>query len=128
MKNDELPSGCANGVTFLLERQSVTTIGIYVHAEAQRLHATLASVRVHPPGVAVLVLPDGPDELENPRPGLPAPEVTSAHAELSAIDEDAAEHDSACPMRRGGRAPMSPETRRKPQLGEIPDRGCRRPR
>ena len=30
------------------------------------------------------------------------------HAELSAIDEDAAEHDSACPVRPGGRARWAP--------------------
>ena len=30
------------------------------------------------------------------------------HAELSAIDEDAAKHDSACPVRPGGRARWAP--------------------
>jgi O-antigen biosynthesis protein len=38
-------------------------IGIHVHAEAERLHATLSSVRANTAGaVELLVLPDGPDE------------------------------------------------------------------
>lgn len=41
--------------------RTATTIGIWVHAEPRRLHATLASVRAHAPGVAVVLLPDGPE-------------------------------------------------------------------
>src|SRR5580704_8237177 len=38
-------------------------IGVTVHAEPQTLHATLAALEAHtPPGVALLLLPDGPDE------------------------------------------------------------------
>ena len=37
-------------------------IGIHVHAEPDRLRATLDSVRLHSPGVPLLLLPDGPDE------------------------------------------------------------------
>lgn len=37
-------------------------IGVNVHAEPERLHATLASLRANtPPGVELLLLPDGPD-------------------------------------------------------------------
>jgi O-antigen biosynthesis protein len=42
--------------------RTATMIGIWVHAEPQRLHATLASVRAHAPEVAVVLLADGPDE------------------------------------------------------------------
>jgi glycosyltransferase involved in cell wall biosynthesis len=38
-------------------------IGVSVHAEPQRLRATLAALQAHTPsGVALLLLPDGPDE------------------------------------------------------------------
>ena len=37
-------------------------IGIHVHAEPERLRATLAALQAHtPPGVELLLLPDGPD-------------------------------------------------------------------
>jgi glycosyltransferase involved in cell wall biosynthesis len=38
-------------------------IGVAVHAEPERLRATLAALEAHtPPGVSLLLLPDGPDE------------------------------------------------------------------
>ncbi|HEY1411744.1 MAG TPA: glycosyltransferase, partial [Rhodopila sp.] len=37
-------------------------IGVHVHAEPVRFHATIAALNVHtPPGFTLLVLPDGPD-------------------------------------------------------------------
>src|SRR5687767_5294161 len=38
-------------------------VGIHVHAEAERLRATLASVRTNTaPPIEILLLPDGPDQ------------------------------------------------------------------
>jgi O-antigen biosynthesis protein len=62
-------------------KRTTTTIGIWVHAEPQRLHATLASARVHAPEVDVVLLPDGPDEpteaalasIDLPQLGTPKP-------------------------------------------------------
>jgi glycosyltransferase involved in cell wall biosynthesis/GT2 family glycosyltransferase len=44
------------------EASGRTAIGVYVHAEPQRLRATLAALKAHtPPDYELLLLPDGPD-------------------------------------------------------------------
>jgi len=46
----------------LAEAAGAIAIGVTVHAEPHRLRATLAALEAHtPPGVALLLLPDGPD-------------------------------------------------------------------
>ena len=45
-----------------MEPRPAITIGVLAHAEPQRLHGTLASLRAHAPGATVLLLLDGPDD------------------------------------------------------------------
>ena len=37
-------------------------VGVHVHAQPQRLHATLAALRERSPAAQLVLLPDGPDE------------------------------------------------------------------
>jgi O-antigen biosynthesis protein len=56
-------------------------IGVHVHAEPERLRATLAALNAHTPrGFDLLLLPDGPD-----------PETCAALRELAAIPQSASE-------------------------------------
>ena len=75
------------------------TIGVHVHSQPDRLLLTLASLRAHtPPGVTLLLLPDGPDPetraalniIDLPQSPSPHPEgAPAAFNRLAAFDRSA---------------------------------------